>query len=323
MGIGTIGVLTSGGDAPGMNACVRAVVRTALYKGIKVKAIMKGYQGLITGEIIDIDNRRFVSEIINRGGTILHTARCLSMTTPEGVLLAADAVKKAGIDCLVVCGGDGSYRGALELSKAGVNVLCIPGTIDLDIASTDYTIGFDTALNTAMDAINKLRDTSTSHDRVSVVEVMGRRAGYIALWAGIAGGADVILTPEKPEDNDIDKICDIVNKNKDIGKTHSLIVVAEGVGSVEEIAKNVQEKTGIEARATILGHLQRGGYPTALDRVHASMMGGIAVEIANEERFSRAICYKNGRYIDIDLQEAINMEKTIDKTMYDISKMLV
>ncbi|MBQ8043819.1 MAG: 6-phosphofructokinase, partial [Clostridia bacterium] len=274
MGIKTIGVLTSGGDAPGMNACIRAVVRTALSKGIKVKGIMRGYHGLIVDDIFDIDNRRFVSEIINRGGTILHTARCLEMTTPEGVAKAAEAVRNAAIDCLVVIGGDGSYRGALELSKLGVNVLCIPGTIDLDVASSDYTIGFDTAITTAMDAINKLRDTSTSHDRVSVVEVMGRRAGYIALWAGIAGGADIILTPEKPEDYNIEEITNTVLKNKEIGKSHSLIVVAEGVGNVEEIAREIQTNTGIEARGTILGHLQRGGYPTALDRVHASMMGG-------------------------------------------------
>jgi len=327
MKIKKIAVLTSGGDAPGMNACVRAVVRTALYNGLKVVGIIRGYQGLMVDDIVEINSRRFVSEIINRGGTILRSARCKEMLTDAGIDKAVETCKKHEIDCLITIGGDGTYNGALKISKKGINVMTIPGTIDLDIASTEYSIGFDTAINTAMESINRLRDTSSSHDRCSVVEVMGRRAGYIALWSGIAGGADAILIPERPEDNDIEKISKIVLNNKKIGKTHSLIVVAEGVGNVNEvandIAKQIEENTGVEARATVLGHLQRGGYPTATDRVHASMMGGLAVQIAMEGRYNRAICYKNGHYTDIDLEEAINMKKTIDDSIYDISKMLI
>lgn len=323
MSIKTIGVMTSGGDAPGMNACIRAIVRTALVKGLKIKGIMRGYQGLINGDIIDIKNRRFVSEIINRGGTILQSARCKEMETDEGQEMAAKRCRELGIDCLIVIGGDGTYRGAYALSKKGVNVITIPGSIDLDVASTDYSIGFDTAITTAMDAIQKLRDTSSSHNRCSIIEVMGRHAGHIALWSGIAGGADVIIMPEKPEDYNIDKIVDTVLNNKKIGKAHTMIVLAEGIGDIDELAKTIQDKTGIETRGTVLGHLQRGGYPTTLDRVHASMMGSIAVEIACEERYRRTICFKGGKYIDIDLEEAINMQKEFDKTMYDVSKNLV
>ena len=256
----TIGVLTSGGDAPGMNAAIRAVVRTALNKGLKVKGIMRGYAGLLQEEIVDM-NGKSVADIIGRGGTILYTARCPEFTTPEGQQLGADMCRKHGIDGLVVIGGDGSYRGAGKLSALGVNTVGLPGTIDLDIACTDYTIGFDTAINTAMEAIDKVRDTSTSHERCSIIEVMGRHAGYIALWCGIANGAEDILLPERYDGNEQILINRII-ENRKRGKKHHIIINAEGIGHSASMARRIEAATGLETRATILGYMQRGGSPT-------------------------------------------------------------
>ena len=266
--IKTIGVLTSGGDAPGMNAAIRAVVRTAIAKGLKVKGILKGYNGLLNEEIIDMDALS-VADIIHRGGTILYTARCLEFITPEGQQKAADICKKHGIDGLIVIGGDGSFRGAQKLAALGINTIGVPGTIDLDIACTDYTIGFDTAINTAMEAIDKIRDTSTSHERCSIIEVMGRNAGYIALWCGIANGAEDILLPERYNNDEQTLINSIINNRKK-GKRHHIIINAEGIGHSTSMARRIEAATGIETRATILGHMQRGGSPTCKDRMYAS-----------------------------------------------------
>ena len=274
--IKTIGVLTSGGDAPGMNAAIRAVVRTAIAKGLKVKGILKGYNGLLNEEIIDMDALS-VADIIHRGGTILYTARCLEFITPEGQQKAADICKKHGIDGLIVIGGDGSFRGAQKLAALGINTIGVPGTIDLDIACTDYTIGFDTAINTAMEAIDKIRDTSTSHERCSIIEVMGRNAGYIALWCGIANGAEDILLPERYNNDEQTLINSIINNRKK-GKRHHIIINAEGIGHSSSMARRIEAATGIETRATILGHMQRGGSPTCKDRMYASIMGAYAVD---------------------------------------------
>ena len=275
--IKTIGVLTSGGDAPGMNAAIRAVVRTAIAKGLKVKGILKGYNGLLNDEIIDMDALS-VADIIHRGGTILYTARCLEFITPEGQQKAAEICKKHGIDGLIVIGGDGSFRGAQKLAALGINTIGVPGTIDLDIACTDYTIGFDTAINTAMEAIDKIRDTSTSHERCSIIEVMGRNAGYIALWCGIANGAEDILLPERYNNDEQALINSIINNRKK-GKRHHIIVNAEGIGHSTSMARRIEAATGIETRATILGHMQRGGSPTCKDRMYASIMGAYAVSL--------------------------------------------
>jgi len=317
----TIGVLTSGGDAPGMNAAIRAVVRTALNKGLKVKGIMRGYAGLLQEEIIDMDGKS-VADIIGRGGTILYTARCPEFTTPEGQKLGAEVCRKHGIDGLVVIGGDGSYRGAGKLSALGVNTVGVPGTIDLDIACTDYTIGFDTAINTAMEAIDKVRDTSTSHERCSIIEVMGRHAGYIALWCGIANGAEDILLPERYDGNEQILINRII-ENRKRGKKHHIIINAEGIGHSASMARRIEAATGLETRATILGYMQRGGAPTCKDRVYASIMGAKAVEVLHEGRTNRAIAYKHGEFMDFDIQEALNMKKDIPEDQFDISKMLV
>ena len=265
--IRTIGVLTSGGDAPGMNAAIRSVVRTALGKGLRVRGIRRGYQGLMEEEIIDL-SARDVSDTIQRGGTILQTARCKEMRTEEGQQKAAAICKKYGIEGLVVIGGDGSFAGAQKLANLGINTIGIPGTIDLDIDCTEYTIGFDTAVNTAMEAIDKVRDTSTSHQRCSIVEVMGRDAGYLALWCGIANGAEEILLPEEHNYDESEIIKRIID-NRDRGKKHYIIINAEGVGDSINMAKRIEEATGMETRATILGHMQRGGSPTAKDRVYA------------------------------------------------------
>ena len=262
--VNTIGVLTSGGDAPGMNAAIRAVVRTAINRGMKVKGIMRGYAGLLAEEIFDMKTTS-VSEIINKGGTILYTARCMEFMTPEGQRKGAEICRKHGIDGIVVIGGDGSYRGAGKLSALGINTIGVPGTIDLDIACTDYTIGFDTAVNTAMEAIDKVRDTSTSHERCSIIEVMGRHAGYIALWCGIANGAEDILLPEKYDGNEQVLINHII-ENRKIGKKHHIIINAEGIGHSTSMARRIEAATGIETRATILGYMQRGGGPTCKDR---------------------------------------------------------
>ncbi len=316
--IKTIGVLTSGGDAPGMNAAIRAVVRKSLANGLKVKGIKKGYQGLLNEEIIDME-RRSVADIIQRGGTILGTARCMEFTTPEGQAKGAEICRKHGIDGMVVIGGDGSYRGAQKLSMQGINTVGIPGTIDLDIACTDYTIGFDTAINTAMDAIDKIRDTSSSHERVSIVEVMGRHAGYIALWCSIANGADDILLPEKYDYNE-QRVIDNIIDNRKKGKTHHIIINAEGIGHSTSMARRIEAATGLETRASILGYMQRGGSPTCKDRVYASMMGCYAADILAAGKTNRVVGYRNGQFVDYDIDEALAMKKNINEYMYEISR---
>lgn len=318
--IKTIGVLTSGGDAPGMNAAVRAVVRTALARGLNVRGIRRGYHGLLREEIIDM-TKRDVSDIIQRGGTILQTARSQQMRTEEGQQKAAAILKKYGIQGLVVIGGDGSFAGAQKLSTYGINVIGIPGTIDLDIACTEYTIGFDTAANTAMEAIDKIRDTSTSHERCSVVEVMGRDAGYLALWCGIANGAEHILLPEE-HGYDEQAIIDDIIENRKHGKKHYIIINAEGVGDSINLAKRIEEATGVETRATILGHLQRGGSPTVKDRVYASIMGSKAVGLLLEGKTNRVVGYRHGEYIDFDINDALRMQKEIPDYQLEIAKIL-
>ncbi len=317
----TIGVLTSGGDAPGMNAAIRAVVRTAINKGLKVKGIMRGYAGLLQEEIVDM-NGLSVADIIGRGGTVLYTARCPEFTTAEGQERGAEICRKHGIDGLVVIGGDGSFKGAGKLSALGINTVGLPGTIDLDIACTDYTIGFDTAVNTAMDAIDRVRDTSTSHERCSIIEVMGRNAGYIALWCGLANGAEDILLPERYDGNEQELISRII-ENRKRGKKHHIIINAEGIGHSASMARRIEAATGIETRATILGYMQRGGAPTCKDRVYASIMGAKAVELLCAGKSNRVVAYKNGEYVDYDIQEALSMKKDIPEEQYKISKMLI
>lgn len=312
----TIGVLTSGGDAPGMNAAVRAVVRTAISLGMNVKGVRRGYNGLIEGDIIDLDARS-VSDVINRGGTMLYTARSPRFKTEEGISAAIENCKKHGIEGIVVIGGDGSYRGARDLSERGIPCVGIPGTIDNDIASTEYTIGFDTAMNTAMEMVDKIRDTAQSHDRCSVVEVMGRHAGYIALQTGIAVGATAVLVPEVPVD--VQKVIDKINQTKKTGKKHFIVVVAEGVGGVEDIAKQINESTGIDTRATILGHVQRGGNPTVRDRVRATQMGNAAVHLLAKGIGNRVVAYKGCNVVDYDIFEALNMKKEFDFEMMEVA----
>lgn len=316
----TIGVLTSGGDAPGMNAAIRAVVRTAISKGLKVKGIMRGYAGLLNEEIVDMDTKS-VADIIQRGGTILYTARCEEFRTAEGQKKGAEICKKHGIDGLVVIGGDGSFQGAQKLSHLGINTIGVPGTIDLDIACTDYTIGFDTAVNTAMEAIDKIRDTSTSHERCSVIEVMGRHAGYIALWCGIANGAEDILLPERYDGNEA-KLIEHIKDTKKKGKKHHIVINAEGIGDSQAMAKRIEADTGMETRATILGHMQRGGSPTCKDRVYASIMGAYAVDLLCQGKSDRVVAYSHGEYVDYEIDEALAMKKDIDEYQYDISKHL-
>ena len=318
--IKTIGVLTSGGDAPGMNAAIRAVVRRGLSNGLNVKGILKGYNGLLNEEIIDM-SAKDVSDTIERGGTILYTARCAEFRTEEGQKRGAEICRKHGIDGLVVIGGDGSFAGAQKLANLGINTIGLPGTIDLDIACTEYTIGFDTAVNTAMEAIDKVRDTSTSHQRCSIVEVMGRDAGYLALWCGIANGAEEILLPEE-HNYDESEIIKRIIENRDRGKKHYIIINAEGVGDSINMAKRIEEATGMETRATILGHMQRGGSPTAKDRVYASIMGAKAVELLCEGKTNRVVGYKHGEYIDVDIDEALNMEKKLPEYQLEIAKKL-
>lgn len=318
--IHTIGVLTSGGDAPGMNAAIRAVVRRAITSGRKVKGIKKGYNGLLNEEIVDMDVTS-VSDIIQRGGTVLYTARCKEFVTPEGQKEGAEICRKRGIDGLIVIGGDGSFRGAQKLAALGINTVGIPGTIDLDIACTDYTIGFDTAVNTAMEAIDKVRDTSTSHERCSIIEVMGRNAGYLALWCGIANGAEDILLPER-YDYDEQKLIDNIINNRKKGKKHHIIVNAEGIGHSASMAKRIEAATGVETRATILGHMQRGGSPTCRDRVYASMMGAYAVDLLCAGKSNRVVAYKNGAFVDYDIDEALAMKKDISAYEFEVSRTL-
>ena len=318
--IKTIGVLTSGGDAPGMNAAIRAVVRKALTNGVQVKGIKKGYQGLLNEEFIDM-KASSVSDIIQRGGTILGTARCMEFTTEEGQKLGAEICRKHRIDGVVVIGGDGSYRGAQALSKQGINTIGIPGTIDLDIACTDYTIGFDTAINTAMEAIDKVRDTSSSHERCSIIEVMGRNAGYIALWCGVANGAEDILLPEKYDYNEQNIINNII-RNRKRGKTHHLIINAEGIGHSTSMARRIEAATGMETRATILGYMQRGGSPTCKDRFYASIMGAYAADIICEGKTNRVVGYQHGEFTDFDIDEALAMTKDIPEYEFLVSRQL-
>lgn len=315
--IKTIGVLTSGGDAPGMNAAVRAVVRTALSKGIKVIGIQRGYNGLLNGEVREM-NLRSVSEIIHRGGTILYTARCLEFVTAEGQKKGAEKCKELGIDAMVVVGGDGSFKGARALANLGIPCIGIPGTIDNDIACSEYTIGYDTAMNTAVEMIDKLRDTTQSHDRCSVVEVMGRNAGYIALNVGIATGALAILIPERPYDLDHD-ILARMRKTQKTGKKHFIVIVAEGIGHTQELAAEIQAQTGIDSRATILGHVQRGGSPTLRDRVTASQMGYHAVNLLEKGIFNRVVAISADKIVDYDINVALSMKKTIDTIMLDVA----
>lgn len=315
-----IGVLTSGGDAPGMNAAIRAVVRKAIVSGIRVMGIKKGFQGLLNEEIFEME-RNHVSEIIQRGGTVLGTARSSEFRELEGQVKAAEICRKQGIDALVIIGGDGSYRGALDLSKQGINTIGIPGTIDLDIACTEYTIGFDTAVNTAMQAIDKVRDTSSSHERCSIIEVMGRNAGYIALWCGIANGAEDILIPGKYNYNE-QVIVDNIICNRKKGKTHHIIINAEGIGHSTSMARRIEAATGMETRATILGYMQRGGSPTCKDRYYASIMGAYAADILCQGKQNRVVGYQHGEFLDFDIADALKMQKEVNSYQFEVSRLL-
>lgn len=313
----SIAVLTSGGDAPGMNPAVRAVVRTACQRGIKVYGVDRGYTGLINGDIHEM-NLRSVSDIITRGGTILYSARCPAFKTEEGLQKAVATCKKFGIDGMVIIGGDGSFRGARDLSLRGIPCIGLPGTIDNDISCTDYTIGYDTCLNTIVQMVDRIRDTSESHDRCTVVEVMGRGAGYLALEAGIAVGATSIIVPEVEYDIERDVIARIREFQK-TGKKHFIVIVAEGVGGTAEIAKKIEAETGVESRATILGHVQRGGSPTARDRIMASQMGSRAVDLLTQGIGNRVVGIRDNKIVDFDIFEALKMTKTIDMKDYELA----
>lgn len=313
----SIAVLTSGGDAPGMNPAVRAVVRTACQRGIKVYGVDRGYTGLINGDIHEM-NLRSVSDIITRGGSILYSARCPEFKTEEGLQKAVATCKKFGIDGMVIIGGDGSFRGARDLSLRGIPCIGLPGTIDNDISCTDYTIGYDTCLNTIVQMVDRIRDTSESHDRCTVVEVMGRGAGYLALEAGIAVGATSIIVPEVEYDIERDVIARIREFQK-TGKKHFIVIVAEGVGGTAEIAKKIEAETGVESRATILGHVQRGGSPTARDRIMASQMGSRAVDLLTQGIGNRVVGIRDNKIVDFDIFEALKMTKTIDMKDYELA----
>ena len=311
-----IGVLTSGGDAPGMNAAVRAVVRAAIFRGIEVIGIRRGYNGLINGDIVRLDEKS-VAHIINRGGTMLYTARSMEFMTEEGQQKAVNTCKMLGLEGIVAIGGDGTFRGALALSKHGISVVGIPGTIDNDIACTNYCIGFDTAANTAIECIDKLRDTMQSHERCSVVEVMGRSAGHLALYVGLAVGATAVLVPESDQDFDTEVIEKIRNARLN-GFTHYMVVVAEGAGSAFQVAERIKEETALEPRVTVLGHIQRGGNPTARDRVTATRMGYRAVDILASGGTNRIVCLRNGTMCDMDIDDALAMQKGIDKEEFTV-----
>ncbi len=312
-----IAVLTSGGDAPGMNAAVRAVVRTALNAGIEVYGVIRGFNGLINDELIPL-NLRSVSNIMQRGGTVLYTARCLEFKELEYQQKAAEICRKHGIDGVVVCGGDGSFRGAQKLSHQGINCIGIPCTIDNDIGCCEYTIGYDTATNTVVDMVDKLRDTSASHDRCSVIEVMGRHAGWLALSAGIAAGATSILVPEVPYDFQRD-IVDRIKHSLGLDKRHFLVMVAEGIGDVNQLARDIEEATGVESRATILGHVQRGGRPSARDRILASQMGNYAVHLLMAGKTERVVAMNSNVLVDFDIDEALAMKKPFKKKSFDMA----
>ena len=316
MAVKRIGVLTSGGDAPGMNACVRAVVRTAMYHGIECYGIRRGYNGLISGDIVRLDEKN-IAHIINRGGTILYTARSKEFMTEEGQRKAVSTCKFLGLDGIVAIGGDGTFRGARALSKYGINVVGIPATIDIDISCTNYCIGFDTAANTAIDCIDKLRDTMQSHERCSVVEVMGRNAGYLAMYVGLAVGATAVLVPEEPIDFERDVI-EKIRQARFNGFTHYMIVVAEGAGSAADIAAKIKDAIDLDPRVTVLGHIQRGGYPTGRDRVNATKMGYLAVEMLMAGKTNRIICTQAGRFDDVDIDEGLEMQKSIQQMEVDV-----
>ena len=313
----SIAVLTSGGDAPGMNAAVRAVVRSGINMGMKVYGVYRGYNGLLNGDLKEM-NLRSVSEIIGNGGTMLYTARSEEFKKKEAQEKAADYCRSMGIGGVVVIGGDGSFRGAQALTNAGINCIGVPGTIDNDIACSEYTVGFDTAMNTAIDMVDRIRDTAQSHDRCSIVEVMGRRCGDIALQTGISAGATAILVPEVEFNIEKDVISRIINTQK-TGKKHFIIVVAEGVGKVNDLAKYIEQRLGIEARATILGHVQRGGTPTVRDRVVASQMGYKAVELLNQGFGNRVVVMRDGKITDLDIDEALSMERVFDMELYKVA----
>ena len=315
-----IAVLTSGGDAPGMNAAIRAVVRTAIHNGIEVMGVQRGYAGLINGELFPM-NRSSVSDIIQRGGTILRTARCLEFKQEEVRKEAAQILADNGVEALVVIGGDGSFTGAKLLSKLGVKTIGLPGTIDNDLTYTDYTIGFDTALNTVVDAIDKIRDTSTSHERVSIVEVMGRNCGDIALHTGVACGAEYIITPEQGYDKD--ELCKVILEGKKAGKMHNLVLLAEGVGGASELSKYIEDKTGIETRATVLGHIQRGGSPCPFDRLLASQMGEKAVDLLMQGIGGQCICIRNNEIVAIPIEKALSMPQESRKPLMNLFERLV
>ena len=312
-----IGILTSGGDAPGMNAAIRAAVRCAIFNGIEVLGVKRGYNGLIHDDFIEMDARS-VGETLQKGGTILQTARCLEFKEIEGVKKGVEVAKHNGLDGLIVIGGDGSFRGARDLTREGLPCIALPGTIDNDINCSEYTIGYDTCLNTVIDAVDKLRDTCSSHERCSVVEVMGRGAGYIAIEASIACGAEVVLIPEKPFDFQKD-VLDVIESGKKRGKKHNIVIVAEGVGGVVEMAKKIEDATGIETRATILGHVQRGGSPTVKDRVIASQMGARAVELLLEGKSNRIVCMQDNKICDVDIEEGLAMKKSVSKDLIKLA----
>lgn len=315
----TIGVLTSGGDSPGMNAAIRAVVRSAIYNDIKVMGIERGYNGLINGKIEEM-NLSSVGDIIHRGGTILKTARCDEFKTETGREKALNVLKIFGIEGLVVIGGDGSFKGAQKLSHAGINTIGLPGTIDNDLAYTDYTIGFDTAVNTVLHSVSNIRDTSASHGRANIIEVMGRNCGDIALYAGLAGGAESVIIPEEEYKKE-DILRKLIN-GRNRGKMHSIIMLAEGIGNAFDLGKEIEEKTGIETKVTVLGHIQRGGSPTAFDRILASKMGARAIELLTSGASGRAIGMKNNVLVDLDIDEALSQEKEFDKNMYNLTNIL-
>lgn len=316
MSVKRIGVLTSGGDAPGMNACVRAVVRTAMYHGIECYGIRRGYNGLIQGDIVQL-NEKSVSHTINKGGTILYSARSKEFMTEEGQRKAASTCKFLGLDGIVAIGGDGTFRGIQALSKYGINVIGIPGTIDNDISCTNYCIGFDTAANTAIECIDKLRDTMQSHERCSVVEIMGRHAGYLAMYVGLAVGATAVLVPEEPLDFQQDVI-EKIRRARLNGFTHYMIVVAEGVASAADIAQRIKDTIDLDPRVTVLGHIQRGGSPTGRDRVNATKMGYLAVQLLMEGKSNRIVCTRGGDYVDVDIEEGLAMKKGIQQMEVDV-----
>ena len=311
-----IGVLTSGGDAPGMNAAIRGVVRTAMKMGIECVGIRRGYAGLISGDFMTMDTNS-VSHIINRGGTMLYTARSSEFVTPEGQQKAVATCKLLGLDGIVGIGGDGTFRGLQDLAKHGIAVVGIPGTIDNDIVCTDYTIGFDTAANTAVECIDRLRDTMQSHERCSVVEVMGRHAGYLALYVGMSVGATAVIVPEEKYDFQRD-VADKIRRARLSGKTNFMIVVAEGAASAVDVGKKIHEELGLDPRVTILGHIQRGGTPTAKDRVMATRMGYEAVRVLAEGRTNRVICSNDDKVFDLDIEEALSMTKTLNPEEYEV-----